>query len=324
MNSSPKPLQSYLPRPAKDTLPPFCDTCYGTQVVYVLEDYLVLGRKMGEWEVQYPCPKCSGSVCSTCLNQGVVRYDVPRTSPYFGRLLSCPDCAKGREMALNIHRAALRDAGLPETYKSLTFKTWDDLPNAQRRGKELARAAAEIFADQGIVQLASVYEAAGMPFQWGDVTRRSLVFQGPVGTGKTGLAAAIMNRRIEMNQPCLYLRTLDALESIQARMDAEDRGLSPFEVLDSIKTSPCLILDEFNLKQYTAWRLDKIESIVRFRYNNALPTIFTLNDDPNRLEQAWGTQTASAVRGMAHWLEMTGEPLRYEGEAIRDVEVRRR
>ena len=295
-----------------------CATCHGTQIVYVMEDYVVGGLKWLEWEVPRPCPDCSG-ICNTCWDMGVVKYAVPIEHPAFGKLYACPHCAKGREMATNLHRAELRNAQLPDQYKDYTFESWDALPDHLRVGKEMARIAAGFFAETGIVQLDQVYAAVGQNFGGEDAGRRSLVFQGEVGVGKTGLAAAILNYcityRAHLPKP-LYIRTLDALESIKARFGQDNP--TPEEVLDTFKRTKILILDEFNVKQGTDWRLDHIESIVRYRYNNNLPTIFTMNIDRFELEKQWGIQTASAVMGMAHWFELKGERIRDHGTVITD------
>lgn len=298
-----------------------CRTCHGAKMVYQARPYYIGTRYYGELEEMVQCPDCNPVRCQECQDTGIVRYQLPRTHPDFGRLFPCPvpGCKAGREMYEKMQRAALRSAEIPEDYKALTFETWDQLPEQLRRGKELARAAAGLFIStrDHYTALTDIYAACGREYRGEDRRRHSLVFQGAVGLGKTGMAAAVANALVERGERVLYMRTRDMIQEIQSRYGKEDPP-SAEDVLMGIQRADVLILDEFNITDYTPDRRDRVESVIRYRHNNSLPTIVTLNDDWGMVEANWGERTATVLRAMAHWILLDGAPIRNEGRVIAD------
>lgn len=315
-------LPNATPQPA-DFAP--CKTCGGSGVLYVSEPYVVNGRVwcMAD-NVQKPCPDCSQE-CATCWGQGLVSFGVAPDDPRFGKLYPCPNCLRGQNMGTNMQKAALRGAELGEEYKSHTFATWDSLPAKYHDQKRLARAAAGLFVKAAGdpryggygVNLREVYQVAGHPGanKAGDLTRNSLVFQGPVGMGKTGLAAAIVNALAPLAVGVLYVRTMRLIELVQERMNA-DEPPTPEHIKRRYMEAPVLVLDEFNIAKLTDWRMDTIESVIRHRHGNKLPTVVTLNADQDAAESLWGERTLSVLKAMSHWFTLGGLPMRNEGKAI--------
>lgn len=294
-----------------------CKECNDTGVVYVKRDYVVNGRKIGEWEVQEPCPKCAPPKCLVCQDTGVISYALPADHPDFGRIFFCEHCGKGRAQAVQAQERALRSAELPTLYRSLTFATWDSLPQQMRDGKDIARVAVGLWvtlASEGHrfsmmdVGMALGYDVAGVD----DTMRNSIVLSGTYGTGKTGLVAAAINALALTGQRPLYTRVQDMLTSMKALMDNSD-GERPEMLLDKVKRAPTLVLDELSTNQTTAWRQDQIEELIRYRYGQGLPTLVTTNSSREEVEREWGTRTSSALLAMAHFVTVGGMPLRNEG-----------
>lgn len=297
-----------------------CQTCRGSGMVYEDRPYVVMGRHFGSISEMVPCPDCSGG-CRTCGGSGYIRYDVPRDHAEYGKLHFCPNCAKGQlEQQTSLNRL-LKHAQLPAHYAGLTFETWDRLAPEFRAGKELARAAAGLFvkaARQGYwVSLNMMYRQARlrMPGDLYEVNRNWLVFQGDVGLGKTGLAAAIANYLLSTNQAVLYARAFDLIKEIQDRY-SDDREGTADSLRDQIQRVPLLIIDEANIRGTSNDRMNWMESILRYRHGNQLPTILTLNKTQSEFEEEWGVQTASVVRSNAHWIEFGGYPIRDERGAL--------
>lgn len=296
---------------------PQCPTCSDTGQIRVSVQQ---GRFV--YVVDRPCPRCADVSCPTCVDKGEVAYDVPIEDARFGRLYPCPKCAKGAALAQAAYDRALRNAALPEEYKTMTFDTWDALPESERTGKYAARIAVALWATSPAhtFTLSAVYAQVGESYNGRDAERNSLLLAGHVGVGKTGLMAAAVNYFAAQHAAALYIRVQDLLTSLKAAMDKakrDDAGYeSPEEILDRVKRAPILILDEFSTNQPTDWRRDQIEELIRFRYGNHLPTGFTTNANKDDIEREWGLRTASAVLGMAHVVRVAGVPLRIHADAV--------
>ena len=294
-----------------------CKDCDDTGIIYVKEDYIVNGRNFGTREVQRPCPRCAPPQCAVCQDTGVISYALPADHPDFGRIFFCEHCGKGRAQAVQAQERALRSAELPTLYRSLTFATWDSLPQHMREGKDIARVAVGLWvtlASEGHrfsmtdVGMALGYDVVGVD----DTPRNSIVLSGTYGTGKTGLVAAAINALALTGQRPLYTRVQDMLTSMKALMDNDD-GERPEMLLDKVKRAPALVLDELSTNQTTAWRQDQLEELIRYRYGQGLPTLVTTNSSRDAIEREWGTRTSSALLAMAHFVTVGGNPLRNEG-----------
>lgn len=252
--------------------------------------------------------------CAVCEDRGLVSYAVPVGHEYFGKLYPCPACEKGHRLLVNQWRARMRDAGLPSNYQGLTFDTWQALAENLKEGKRLAFQAAMLFvAGEGhYVSISEAYRLCKRRFAGADVVRNSLVFQGQVGTGKTGLAAGIINALLEQMQPVLYVRTQDFIMSVQARYGAGDEKPTSDDVINELRQAPVVVLDEFNLVSDSPNRQEIIEKVIRYRHGQALPTIVTCNHTQEQLRSQWGDRTVSVLLAMAHWIPMGGEPIRDE------------
>ena len=100
------------------------------------------------------------------------------------------------------------------------------------------------------------------------------MFQGRNGCGKTHLAAAIANYRIERNEPALFLVVSDLLDYLRAAFGPESR-VSYARFFDEVKQSPLLILDDFGEQSATPWAKSKLFQLLNHRYNSRLPTVVT-------------------------------------------------
>jgi DNA replication protein DnaC len=115
-----------------------------------------------------------------------------------------------------------------------------------------------------------------------------LVLLGETGCGKTHLAAAI-GHHLESKgvtvEFCVVPDLLDALRS------ASREGAHPGdfdEVLEAVRTAPCVILDDLGVHSATPWAQEKLFQILNYRYNAKLPTVITVGKDQEKsLPAAW-------------------------------------
>lgn len=119
-----------------------------------------------------------------------------------------------------------------------------------------------------------------------------IMFTGPVGSGKTFLAAAIANELMESQHQVLFLVVPDLLDELRATFKSE---VNEFDLLDTARTIPILILDDLGAHNYTDWTRNRLYSIINYRMNEQLPTIITSNLTLEEMEEYLGVRTTSRI-----------------------------
>lgn len=266
------------------------------------------------------CPDCT---CPTCSDLGLIRIDVPYGSPGFGQVFPCPDptCPVRRAELREREEKLFRVSQLPAEYQDLSLETFMALPDAQREGKMQAAWGAHYFiagCERGCwVNRASI--AAQFDDEVDDDIRNWLVFYGGYGVGKTGLAAAIVQGVIARGQPIRYTRLQDFIKAVKDRYDdkwrqddlQDEYGDSPSgKVIDLVRQSPILVIDEFDFPQITPHVLGIVENLINYRHNNHLATVITTNLDEAAFERRWERLITSRIKQRAHWLPVGGVVLR--------------
>ena len=102
-----------------------------------------------------------------------------------------------------------------------------------------------------------------------------LVVSGPVGSGKTHIAAAIANRFAENGKPAKYVSALDIpdlVRRIEFGPDAEDAKTDWQSIVDA----PVLILDDFGASQPNARSEARLDQLLTNRTIQPLPTVVVL------------------------------------------------
>ncbi len=103
-----------------------------------------------------------------------------------------------------------------------------------------------------------------------------LVMLGSYGTGKTHLAAAIGNRRLELGEPAVFVVAPDLLDHLRSTFSPTSE--TTFDKLfESVRSAPLLILDDMGTQTTTQWASEKLFQILNYRYMNRLATIITTN-----------------------------------------------
>lgn len=134
-----------------------------------------------------------------------------------------------------------------------------------------------------------------------DVYEKSLLIHGPIGTGKTFAAVALMRRRIELGEAALFLLLSDFLDAIKAtfgRASDGSEGATTEDVLDAPRRVPLLVLDDLGAEYGTPWAESQIFGLLNARLNAGLSTLFTTNHDLLKLRRRAGERISSRVIGM--------------------------
>jgi DNA replication protein DnaC len=170
------------------------------------------------------------------------------------------------------YRRADSDRGQPElsslaVHAHQTFGTWsqrpeEKLPPRDQRTLEEAFQAAHNFAER--------------PEGW-------LLLQGPYGSGKTHLAAAIANYRESQGYPVMFVVVPDLLDHLRATFSPESTTTYD-QRFEEIRSAPLLVLDDLGTQATTPWVREKLYQLFNYRYNAALPTVITTADDEKQMD----------------------------------------
>ena len=116
-----------------------------------------------------------------------------------------------------------------------------------------------------------------------------LVLTGCSGCGKTHLAAAIANYRLQAGHPALFIVIPDLLDHLRATFSPGSE--IPYdELFNQVQNAPLLILDDLGTQSSTAWAQEKLFQIINHRFNARTPTIFTTNNTLEELPERLRTR----------------------------------
>lgn len=203
--------------------------------------------------------------CPICGGLGYVRYDVPDDHEYFGKVFNC-ECreAKVRRERIEYLR---RLGGLAH----LADKTFDTF-----RPEGLGMTLPQKHRDN----LRGAYQRA---LEFAENPEGLLIFTGGYGCGKTHLAAAIANERLERGDKVLFVTAPDLLDHLRTGFGSEeDEGYN--ERFEEVRDVPLLVLDDLGIESPTPWATEKLYQLLNYRYNAKLPTVITTNYSLEELE----------------------------------------
>ena len=111
-----------------------------------------------------------------------------------------------------------------------------------------------------------------------------LVLLGENGCGKTHLAGAIANRRLEAGDTVCFATVPDLLDELRATFapDAEARYGDLFGRLREVRL---LVLDDLGAHRSSPWAEEKLYQVLNHRHLARLPTVVTSNSDINDIER---------------------------------------
>jgi DNA replication protein DnaC len=106
--------------------------------------------------------------------------------------------------------------------------------------------------------------------------RSWLVLEGAVGTGKTHLLAAIVNRLLTSAWHPVYAVMPDLLRHLREGFDSGDHA----QRWRDVKEAEVLLLDDYGAEQQTDWGNETLFVLLDYRWAMALPTVVATNLKP--------------------------------------------
>lgn len=223
-------------------------------------------------------------VCPHCGGLGAVVRDVPVGHPDFGKAFPCI-CQAEKIKAR--HSAYLRKLGNLDAYKDKTFASFeiDHSLIDSETAKPLLDTCPDMSRKSGLSeeQRRAVNSSAEIAFDYANDPKGWLLFQGGYGTGKTHLAAAIANWRLDHHEPVLFVTVPDLLDHLRVTYGPASE-VAYDERFEQFRSVPVLILDDLGAESPTPWAQEKLYQLFNDRYVTRLPTVVTTNVDPETFD----------------------------------------
>jgi len=201
-------------------------------------------------------PSLTGDVCPYCGGAGYVVPDLPPGHPEFGRPTPCV-CRQHERSSRRLR--SLQSIGNLEALQRLTFANFTPEPGPL--SAEKARSLRLAFEN--------CRNFAVNPDGW-------LLLSGVYGCGKTHLAAAIANARLDLGEPVVFAIVPDLLDHLRAAFSPHAET-SYDDLFEQLRNAPLLILDDLGAHSGTPWAQEKLFQLLNHRYNAQLPTVITTN-----------------------------------------------
>ncbi|MDX2161370.1 MAG: ATP-binding protein [bacterium] len=203
------------------------------------------------------------AVCPVCGGLGYVRYNLPIEHPDFGKVFPCP---RGHGSPDPARQQTLRKLGNLDALADKTFATY--------------RAESDAWTPEEARSVAIAYRAA---LDFADAPHGWLLFEGGYGCGKTHLAAAIANARLEGGDSVLFVTVPDLLDHLRATYAPySEEGYD--QLFERVRNAGLLILDDLGTENPSAWAQEKLFQLFNHRYTYRRPTVITTNADLDRMD----------------------------------------
>jgi DNA replication protein DnaC len=153
--------------------------------------------------------------------------------------------------------------------------------------------------------------------------KQGIYVHGDVGRGKSWLAAALLKELIKttrlhediarrvVNDVTVFrdlyrfIYVPGLLSEIKSSYD-ENIGRTEQAVIDEYSNISVLVLDDIGAERPTEWVREKLNTIIYFRNNKYLKTIYTSNINPDGLQSRLDERISSRIQQMCEVIELKG------------------
>jgi DNA replication protein DnaC len=194
---------------------------------------------------------------------GFVTRNVPVDHPDFGKAFPCVcqyDTITTRRNA-NLRALSNLDVVADKTFDTFILT----LPN---------------LSEEQATRLRVAYDQAR---QYAENPQGWLLFQGNYGSGKTHLAVAIANHRLERGENVLFMTVPDLLDHLRSTYGPTSE-MEYDDLFERVRNSPLLVLDDLGAESATPWAQEKMFQLINHRYLHRLNTVITTNVELDKLD----------------------------------------
>ena len=200
--------------------------------------------------------------CLICHDARFLRTTADPADPAFGRVVPC-ECADAEDEVTRANR--LRRYSRIGPLANSTFATLDDTGpyTADTLYQTRYRSAVTI-----------ARRFAAQPDGW-------LVVSGRARSGKTHLAAAIVNDALARGTPAIYIRAMGLLDDLRGAFDRGDAGDETLLArVDRYAAAPLLVIDDLSMVGRSDWGNARLRDVLARRGDARLPTVIVAPENP--------------------------------------------
>lgn len=144
---------------------------------------------------------------------------------------------------------------------------------------------------------------------WTSDDGQGLFIHGEYGTGKTSLAVCVLKAHIERYCVAGNFVTVPALlDEIRATYRDDSDGESA--LMSRVTSTSLLVLDDIGAERPTEWVVEKLFTVINYRHDHLLPTVFTSNLSIPQLAERLGERTTWRIVEMSEVIHLKGPNLR--------------
>lgn len=201
--------------------------------------------------------------CRICGGLGVIKYAVEPGDPRFGKLFRCPNhpIEIDQERQERLRRLSNLDAFTDKTFRNFEI----EVPG---------------YSEKEVQSLRHAYNSS---MNYAEQVEGWLLLEGSYGCGKTHLAAAIGNARLDKGDMVIFITTPDLLDHLRSSF-SPTADSSYDETFERVRDAGLLILDDLGVENPSEWAKEKMFQLLNHRYSHRRPTVITTNRELDTLD----------------------------------------